>query len=138
MVFDTRTLERSSEMKSKFNCPAEMTLSLIAGKWKAVLIYNLRKGSKRFGELKRLSPGITAATLAQQLREMEDTGLVARSQIGREKLLGVEYALTERGQSLRPVLNALIRWGLENQREYVIGDFRMDPKNRESVRPRLN
>src|SRR4051812_6805560 len=102
----------------KFNCPAEMTLSLIGGKWKAILIYNLRKGSQRFGELRRLSPGITPTTLIQQLRDLEETGLVERTAVGTERTEGVEYALTEKGQSLWPVLKALIRWGMENQKDY--------------------
>jgi len=112
-------------MKMKYNCPAEMTLSLIGGKWKAILIYNLRKGPRRFGDLKRRSPGITAATLTQQLRELEESKLVARNVVGKDKLEGVEYSLTERGQSIRPVLNALIRWGLEYQKEYVVGEYGM-------------
>lgn len=112
-------------MKMKYNCPAEMTMTLLGGKWKVVLLYNLRRGPKRFGELKRLSPGITASTLTQQLREMEEMQFVSRSNVGKEKLEGVEYALTEKGESLKPVLKALIRWGLDNQKEYAAGEFRM-------------
>jgi DNA-binding HxlR family transcriptional regulator len=111
--------------KKKFNCPAEMTVHLIGGKWKAILIYNLRKGAKRFGELRRLSPGITAATLTGQLRELEECGLVSRQQIGRERLSGVEYALTVKGESMKPVLYAMIRWGLAHQKDHVVGEFGM-------------
>lgn len=111
--------------KRKFNCPAEMTLSLMGGKWKAILLYNLRKDAKRFGELKRLSPGITAATLATALKELEDAGLVAKEQLGRDKLSGVSYSMTEKGNSLKPVLYAAIRWGLANQKDYVVGDYGM-------------
>jgi DNA-binding HxlR family transcriptional regulator len=102
-----------------------MTISLIGGKWKAILIYNLRKGSKRFGELRRLSPGITQATLTQQLRELEKSGLVSRKAIGRDRLAGVEYSLTERGESLKPVIHAMIRWGVAHQKEYAAGEFGM-------------
>lgn len=112
-------------MKMKYNCPAEMTMSLLGGKWKVILVYNLRKGPKRFGELKRLSPGITASTLTQQLREMEDMQFVSRNAVGKDKLEGVEYALTEKGESLKPILKALIRWGLDNQKDYAAGEFRM-------------
>lgn len=111
--------------RRKFNCPAQMTLDLIGGKWRAILLYNIRRGPRRFGELKRLSPGINQATLARELKALEESGLVARSAIGRERTEGVEYALTERGESLRPILNALIRWGLAHQKEYVVGDFGM-------------
>ena len=112
-------------MKTKFNCPAEMTLSLIGGKWKAILIYNLRKGPKRFGVIKRLSPGITSATLSQQLKELEGSGLVSRHTVGRESLAGVEYALTEKGESLRPILNSLIKWGIAHQKDHAFGEFGM-------------
>jgi len=111
--------------KAKFNCPAEMTVALIGGKWKAILLYNLRKGPQRFGVLKRLSPGITPATLTRQLRELEDAQLVSRSGVGADRLAGVAYSLTDRGESLRPVLNTMIRWGVEHQKEYAIGDFGM-------------
>jgi len=112
-------------MKMKYNCPAEMTMSLIGGKWKVVLLYNLRREAKRFGELRRLSPGITASTLAQQLREMEELGFISRSEVGKDRIEGVEYALTDKGESLKPVLKALIRWGLENKMDYATGEFRM-------------
>lgn len=111
--------------KRKFNCPAEMTLSLIGGKWKAILLYNLRKGPRRFGELRRLSPGISPATLTKELGALEEAGIVARTLVGRDRLAGVEYSLTAKGESLKPVLYAMIRWGLANQKDYVLGDFGM-------------
>jgi DNA-binding HxlR family transcriptional regulator len=111
-------------MKTRFNCPAEMTVSLIGGKWKAILLYNLRQ-ERRFGELKRRSPGITSATLTQQLRELEEYKFIQRKQVGENQLDGVLYSLTEKGRSLRPVLNAMIRWGLEHKTEHAIGDFGM-------------
>lgn len=111
--------------KARFNCPAEMTLHLIGGKWKAILLYNLRKKSQRFGELRRLSPGITAATLATQLRELEEAGLVSRREVSPAPRQAVEYALTERGDSLKPALYALIRWGIANQKHYALGEFGM-------------
>lgn len=111
--------------KRRFNCPAEMTIQLIGGKWKAILLYNLRKGSKRFGELRRLSPGISQATLTKELRDLEESGIVSRMNVGRDRLAGVEYSLTEKGQSLKPVLYTMIRWGIAHQKDYVVGDFGM-------------
>ena len=102
-----------------------MTLSLIGGKWKAILLYNLRKGSKRFGELKRLSPGITSATLTTSLKELERAGLITRSVRGGDRLNGVDYDLSERGASLKPVLYAAIRWGQAEQTTYVQGEYGM-------------
>lgn len=111
--------------KKEFNCPAEMAISLIDGKWRAILIYNLRKGARRFGELKRLSPGITPTTLIKALRDLEDSGLVKRIKTLDGSLPSVEYSLTDRGESLKPVLYALIRWGLANQKDYATGEFGM-------------
>jgi DNA-binding HxlR family transcriptional regulator len=102
-----------------------MTLSLIGGKWKAILLYNLRKQPRRFGDLKRHSPGITAATLSRELKDLEASGLIERNPIGRERIDGVEYSLTTKGESLKPILYSLIRWGIAHQKEYVLGDFGM-------------
>lgn len=113
-------------MKKTFNCPAELTVSLIGGKWKSILIYNLRRGPRRFGDLKRRSPGITPATLAQQLRELEASGLVARKQVGKDRIDGVSYALTAKGQSLKPIIYAMARWGLANRVDHALGEFRME------------
>ncbi len=113
--------------KKKFNCPAELCLSLIGGRWKAILLYNMRKSPRRFGELRRLSPGITQATLTRELRDLEASGLVERSVLGRDRLSGVEYALSPKGESLKPILYAMIRWGIANQSDYVIGEFGMAP-----------
>lgn len=114
-----------TEKRRPFNCPAELTLSLIGGKWKAILLYNLRKKAQRFGELRRLSPGITQATLSAQLKELEEAGLVERRVVSPEPRLAVEYSLTARGESLKPALYALIRWGLAHQELYVQGEFGM-------------
>ena len=111
--------------KQKFNCPAEMCLSLIGGKWKAILLYNLRSSPQRFGELKRLSPGITQTMLSKELKALEEAGLVHRHILGRDRLSGVEYELSPRGQTLKPLLAAMIRWGLTHQSDYVLGDYGM-------------
>lgn len=111
--------------KRRYNCPAEMTLSLIGGKWKAILLYNLRRGPVRFGELKRLSPGITAATLSAQLKELEENGIVEKKILGQLPVLAVEYSLSSLGESLKPVLYAAIKWGREHQETFVLGEFGM-------------
>lgn len=102
-----------------------MTVALIGGKWKAILLYNLRKGPRRFGDLRRHSPGITQATLTKELRDLEESGIVRRTVIGRDRLSGVEYSLTPKGESLKPILYSMIRWGIAHQKEHAIGDFGM-------------
>jgi DNA-binding HxlR family transcriptional regulator len=112
--------------KKKYHCPAEMTLDIIAGKWKIILIWHLRKNPKRFGELRRLTPGITQMMLTQQLRSLESQGIVQRREIqSTTKVPGVEYSLTELGQSLKPILYSLVKWGRENQSKFVIGEYRL-------------
>jgi DNA-binding HxlR family transcriptional regulator len=111
--------------KKRFNCPAEMTSSLISGKWRLILLYNLRKKEKRFGELKRLCPGITPTTLAKELRKLEELLLITRKEIYGGAMPAVEYKLTDRGESLKPILNAMIRWGITHQKDYILGEFGM-------------
>lgn len=95
--------------------PITNSLKLIGGKWKISIIYNLRKGPTRFGELKRILAPITQQMLTKQLREMERDRLIKRNvyEVVPPK---VEYSLTEFGSSLSPVLDSWCKWGNENQR----------------------
>ena len=90
--------------------PAERALKVIAGRWKAVILYHLFNGPKRLSELKRLVPEISQKVLIQQLREMEAHGLVER-EIFRQVPPRVDYSATSLGLSLEPVLLALCEWG---------------------------
>ena len=93
------------------NCPAEFTLSMIAGRWKIPLIFHLLGGAKRFSALARALSGVSQKMLAQQLREMERDGLVERK-IYAEVPPRVEYSLTSLGKSLKPVVDSMCRWGV--------------------------
>ncbi|PBB05590.1 winged helix-turn-helix transcriptional regulator [Salimicrobium humidisoli] len=89
----------------------EITLSVLEGKWKLTLLCHLGlQGTKRFGELKQLTPGITQQMLTNQLKELEETGLVHR-EVYRVVPPKVEYSLTEEGKSLLPILDMLYEWG---------------------------
>ena len=90
--------------------PAERALKVISGRWKAVLLYLLFDGPKRLSQLSRVRPEISQKVLIQQLREMEEHGLVHR-EIFREVPPRVEYSATPLGRSLEPVLLALCTWG---------------------------
>jgi DNA-binding HxlR family transcriptional regulator len=90
--------------------PVERALKVIAGRWKPVILYYVFSGPKRLSELKRMMPEITQKVLIQQLREMEEHGLVRR-EIFAEVPARVEYTATELGLGLEPVLLALCQWG---------------------------
>jgi DNA-binding HxlR family transcriptional regulator len=96
-------------------CAVEATLDLIDGKWKGVILYHLQGGTQRFGELRRLMPGITQRMLTKQLRALEDDRLIVRT-VYAEVPPRVEYRLSEIGESLRPVIDILKAWG-ESHRE---------------------
>ncbi|MNO12342.1 putative HTH-type transcriptional regulator YtcD [compost metagenome] len=93
-----------------FSIPVEATLEVIGGKWKVVILCHLDKGDKRTSELKRLMPGITQKMLTQQLRELEEDGVVKRS-IYEQIPPKVVYSLTEYGWSLKPILDTMCAWG---------------------------
>jgi DNA-binding HxlR family transcriptional regulator len=93
-------------------CPAEVTLAVIGGRWKVLILYHLHDGVKRFSELQRALPGVTQKMLTQQLREMERDGIVSRT-VYPQVPPRVEYALTPLGQTLKPVVRAMCQWGLK-------------------------
>lgn len=100
-------------MNKTFNCEKELTLSIIGGKWKLLIMWYLGKeGTKRFGELKSLIPGITHRMLVSQLRELEED-LIVQRKVYPVVPPKVEYSLTDRGRSLMPILDAMHEWGKE-------------------------
>lgn len=102
-----------------FNCEKELTLTIIGGKWKMLIMWHLGKeGTKRFGELKSMMPGITQRMLVSQLRELEEDQIVHRK-VYPVVPPKVEYSLTEQGRSLMPILESLDEWG-KNYMETVI------------------
>ena len=96
--------------------PAERALKVISGRWKAIILYHLFSGSKRLSELKRLTPNVSQKVLIQQLREMEEHGLIHR-EIFLQVPPRVDYSATVLGLSLEPVLLALCAWGQRHAKE---------------------
>ncbi|GLV60632.1 hypothetical protein KDH_74510 [Dictyobacter sp. S3.2.2.5] len=91
-------------------CPVDVTLSVIGGKWKPLIVWHLLDGTRRFGELKRLLPDVTQQVLTMQLRELEQVGILRRG-IYAQVPPKVEYSLTELGRSLEPIIRQLAIWG---------------------------
>ncbi|TDL80467.1 winged helix-turn-helix transcriptional regulator [Peribacillus frigoritolerans] len=107
-------------MEKKYNIPVEATLEIIGGKWKCVILCHLTHGKKRTNELKRLMPNITQKMLTQQLRELEDDGVINRI-VHQQIPPKVEYELSEYGWSLQTILDSLCAWG-EGHITKVYGD----------------
>ena len=104
-------MERKDEMLN-MKCPMAIVQNIVAGKWKLLIIHNLRKGVKRFGELQRALPDIRQGTLTGQLRELEQDGIVHR-EVYKEVPPKVEYKLTEIGERFLKVTETMIEWSDE-------------------------
>ena len=100
------------EKKQLPACPVETTLSLIGDKWKVLILRDLMDGTKRFGELKKSIGSVSQKVLTAQLRAMEENGLVNRT-VYAEVPPRVEYSLTEIGHSLKPIIDAMMDWGMD-------------------------
>jgi DNA-binding HxlR family transcriptional regulator len=98
-------------------CPLEIGMNMITGKWKIPILWHLIQGRKRFNELQRSLPHITQKILTQQLREMENDGLVYRH-VYAEVPPRVEYGLTPLGESIRPIFDVLCQWGKKYKNQY--------------------
>ena len=101
-------------------------LYAIGGKWKLPIIIALRDGAKRFNELQRTIPGISAKVLSNELKEMELNGFVKRHVFTRTPVV-VEYELTEYSETLKDVLNALREWGLMHREKVRAGVINEHP-----------
>ena len=104
---------RHSNFDCNPGCSVEAAISLIDGKWKCVVLFELLGGTKRFNELRRKVPGATQRTLTNQLRELEEDGLIDRK-VFAQVPPKVEYSVTPLGKSLKPILIALKTWGDDN------------------------
>lgn len=96
------------------DCAVDLTVGVIGGRWKVLILQSLFHGTQRFSELQREIEGITAKVLTQQLRDLERDGILSRT-VHPEVPPRVEYALTERGHTLWPVLQAMHAWGVTQQ-----------------------
>jgi DNA-binding HxlR family transcriptional regulator len=91
------------------NCPVELALDLLGGKWRVVILAHVKQGAQRYSDLRRAVPRMSEKMLTQRLRQLEESGLLARR--------SGAYSLTARGESARSVLDALYSWGEAVARE---------------------
>jgi DNA-binding HxlR family transcriptional regulator len=97
------------------DCPVSVALGVISGKWKPLILRELKNGSVRYRQLQRRIPEASQKMLTAQLRELERDGLVERT-VYHGRVLRTEYALTPYGATLRPALLELARWGVRHRK----------------------
>ncbi|MFV0422893.1 winged helix-turn-helix transcriptional regulator [Oleidesulfovibrio sp.] len=116
-----------------YYCSVELTIQLIGGKWKPIILYHLgTQGTYRFGELRRSIPNITQKMLTQQLRELERDGIVDRK-VYPEVPPKVEYTLSETGQTIMPVLKQLCKWGKDYEERFGIVEVESEVEEKNSA-----
>ncbi|WP_196890525.1 winged helix-turn-helix transcriptional regulator [Aureivirga marina] len=94
-----------------YPCSTSVTMDFIGGKWKTVILYHLKDGSKRYHELRKSMPIVTERTLSLQLKQLEKDKIIKRKVYTSKPPLKVEYSLTEFGKTLIPVLEVISEWG---------------------------
>ncbi len=103
----------------EFYCPVKLTTDVIGGKWKPLILFYLEGGTKRFGELRKLIPGMTKKMLTQHLRDLERDEVIRRK-VYAEVPPKVEYSLTRHGESLKAILKLMSAWGAKHRKRYGI------------------
>jgi DNA-binding HxlR family transcriptional regulator len=107
---DPQNYEKIVYRGREYNCSVDVTLAIVGGKWKPAILWHLKKATMRFSELQRKFPKTTRKMLTQQLRELEEDGMVHR-EIYAQVPPKVEYSFTEKGRSIIPVLDMMFAWG---------------------------
>lgn len=97
-------------LSKTYGCPVELSLQILGGKWKPVIMARLKDEPLRYGKLRQLIPALSDKVLTERLRDLEEHGLVDRAKRSAEAKETV-YRLTPLGETLRPVLEALYAWG---------------------------
>jgi DNA-binding HxlR family transcriptional regulator len=121
VTFIFELLERGTPMLTKEEmpaCPVATTVQLIGSKWKLLIMRNLLQRSWRFNELQKSLEGISQKVLTDSLRSMEADGIITRT-VYPEVPPRVEYALSDLGESMRPIMNAMAAWGKDYKEKYV-------------------
>ncbi len=104
-------------MTKIYGCPVEVTLDVLGGKWKTVIMRYLSKQTLRYSQLQQRMPNITQRILTLQLKELERDGMIRRTEFD-ERVKRVEYSLTDYGKSVEPILELMCEWGKQRMREF--------------------
>lgn len=120
-------MPQEEEKMHKFNgreypCCASLTMGVIGGKWKTVILYHLIDRKLRYSQLRKEMPTVTERTLSLQLKSLEEDGIIQRKVYTSKPPLKVEYSLTELGKSLIPLLKSIAEWGEFVDRNYTHTD----------------
>jgi DNA-binding HxlR family transcriptional regulator len=99
----------------EYPCCASLTMGVIGGKWKTVILFHLINRTLRYNELRKEMPTVTERTLSLQLKKLEEDGIIERKVYTSKPPLKVEYSLTELGETLIPLLKSIANWG-----DYVV------------------
>lgn len=94
-----------------YPCCASLTMGVIGGKWKTVILFHLIEKPLRYNELRKTMPSVTERTLSLQLKSLEDDGLIKRKVYTKKPPLKVEYSLTDFGKTLIPLIYSIAQWG---------------------------
>ncbi|MEM1337934.1 MAG: winged helix-turn-helix transcriptional regulator [Bacteroidota bacterium] len=101
----------------EYPCCTSVTMGIIGGKWKTVILFYLIEGPLRYNEIRKKMPGVTERTLSLQLQQLQADGVITRKVYTQKPPLKVEYALTDFGKTLIPLLQTIADWG-----DYVVAN----------------
>ena len=104
---------------NEYPCCASLTMGLIGGKWKSVILFHLIEKTLRYNELRKEMPTVTERTLSLQLKAMEEDGLIKRKVYTSKPPLKVEYSLTDFGKTLIPLIQSIANWGDSVVENYI-------------------
>lgn len=107
---EVTNLYPSKLISNPYDCPVTRTMTFIGGKWKPIILYCLTKQTMRYGKLRMYIPAISSKVLTQELKELEQLGLIER-RVFKELPPRVEYSLSIMGESLKPIMKVLCDWG---------------------------
>jgi DNA-binding HxlR family transcriptional regulator len=117
IVMEIKKMGSWEELRRDFmqndGCPVTATIAIIGGKWKPIILYLISHEINRFGEMHGMICGISKKMLTEQLRELERDGIIVRK-VFAEIPPRVEYSITEKGKTLRPIILSMREWGLKH------------------------